>query len=31
LGGKSPFIVDSDADIDFAAKKVAFGKFANAG
>jgi aldehyde dehydrogenase (NAD+) len=31
LGGKSPFIVDTDADIDFAAKKVAFGKFANAG
>jgi aldehyde dehydrogenase (NAD+) len=31
LGGKSPFIVDSDADIDLAAKKVALGKFANAG
>ncbi len=31
LGGKCPFIVDSDADIEFAAKKVAFSKFGNAG
>lgn len=31
LGGKSPFIIDSSADIDFAAKKVVWGRFANAG
>lgn len=31
LGGKSPCIVDSSADIKLAAKRVAFGKFLNAG
>ncbi|MEI2663372.1 aldehyde dehydrogenase [Rossellomorea sp. LJF3] len=31
LGGKSPTIVHSDADIDEAAKRIARGKFANAG
>jgi aldehyde dehydrogenase (NAD+) len=31
LGGKSPTIVGPDADIDGAARWVAFGKFANAG
>lgn len=31
LGGKSPCIVDSDADIDLAAKRVVWGKFLNAG
>lgn len=31
LGGKSPTIVGPDADIDAAARWVAFGKFANAG
>jgi len=31
LGGKSPTIVDESADIDIAAKKVVFGRFANAG
>ncbi|KPL59941.1 aldehyde dehydrogenase [Rossellomorea vietnamensis] len=31
LGGKSPAIVHSDADIDEAAKRIARGKFANAG
>ena len=31
LGGKSPCIVDIDANIDIAAKRIAFGKFANAG
>lgn len=31
LGGKSPCIVDETADIDFAAKKLCFGRFANFG
>lgn len=31
LGGKSPTIVGPDADIDLAAKWIAFGKFINAG
>lgn len=31
LGGKSPCIVDADANIDMAAKRIAFGKFTNAG
>lgn len=31
LGGKSPCIVDKTADIKLAAKRVAFGKFLNAG
>lgn len=31
LGGKSPAIVDSTADIALAAKRIAFGKFLNAG
>ncbi|MBD5634670.1 MAG: aldehyde dehydrogenase family protein, partial [Candidatus Eremiobacteraeota bacterium] len=31
LGGKSPCIVDVDADLDWAAKRIAFGKFYNAG
>lgn len=31
LGGKSPFIVDYDADINVAAKKCVWGKFLNAG
>lgn len=31
LGGKSPCIVDSDADLPLAAKRVAFGKLLNAG
>ena len=31
LGGKSPCIVHKDADIALAAKRVAFGKFTNAG
>ena len=31
LGGKSPVIVDSTADLDEAAKKVAWGKFFNCG
>ncbi len=31
LGGKSPCIVDSTADIALAAKRIAFGKFLNAG
>lgn len=31
LGGKSPVIVDRTADIKLAAKRVAFGKFLNAG
>ncbi len=31
LGGKSPCIVDIDADIDLAAKRIAWGKFLNAG
>lgn len=31
LGGKSPCIIEADADLSFAAKKVAWGKFVNAG
>jgi aldehyde dehydrogenase (NAD+) len=31
LGGKSPCIVDASADLDWAAKRIAFGKFYNAG
>lgn len=31
LGGKSPCIVDKDADIDLAAKRIVWGKFLNAG
>jgi aldehyde dehydrogenase (NAD+) len=31
LGGKSPTIIDETADLRFAAKRIAFGKFINAG
>jgi aldehyde dehydrogenase (NAD+) len=31
LGGKSPCIVDSDANIDIAVKRIVYGKFLNAG
>lgn len=31
LGGKSPTIVDEDADVNNAAKRIALGKFANCG
>ena len=31
LGGKCPVIIDSDCDVEFAAKKLAVGKFLNAG
>jgi aldehyde dehydrogenase (NAD+) len=31
LGGKSPCIVDRDVDLDVAAKRIAWGKFFNAG
>ncbi|WP_427338396.1 aldehyde dehydrogenase [Caloranaerobacter sp. DY30410] len=31
LGGKSPCIVDEDADIELAAKRIVWGKFLNAG
>jgi aldehyde dehydrogenase (NAD+) len=31
LGGKSPCIVDKDIDLDVAARRIAFGKFLNAG
>jgi aldehyde dehydrogenase (NAD+) len=31
LGGKSPVIVDRDASLDIAAKKIVWGKFLNAG
>ena len=31
LGGKSPAIVHADADVDVAASRIAFGKYANAG
>lgn len=31
LGGKSPVIIDRDADIDVAARRVAWGKYLNAG
>ncbi|HZP28812.1 MAG TPA: aldehyde dehydrogenase family protein [Acidimicrobiia bacterium] len=31
LGGKSPVIVDDDVDLDVAARRIAWGKFLNAG
>lgn len=31
LGGKSPTIIDETADLQFAARRIAFGKFINAG
>lgn len=31
LGGKSPCIIESDADLELAAKRIAWGKFLNAG
>lgn len=31
LGGKSPTIIDEDADIELAAKRITWGKFLNAG
>lgn len=31
LGGKNPCIVDADADLDVAARRIAWGKFFNAG
>ena len=31
LGGKSPVIVTADADVDVAARRIAWGKFVNAG
>ena len=31
LGGKSPALVDADADIDVAARRITWGKFLNAG
>lgn len=31
LGGKNPCIVDADADLDKAARRIAWGKFVNAG
>jgi aldehyde dehydrogenase (NAD+) len=31
LGGKSPVIVDDDANVEVAARRIAFGKFLNAG
>lgn len=31
LGGKSPCIVDKDANLDYAVKRIAWGKFFNAG
>ncbi len=31
LGGKSPAIVDSEADLDVAARRIAWGRFVNAG
>jgi aldehyde dehydrogenase (NAD+) len=31
LGGKSPCIVDEDADVDLAARRITWGKFLNAG
>jgi aldehyde dehydrogenase (NAD+) len=31
LGGKSPSIVDESADLEVAAKKIAYGRFLNAG
>lgn len=31
LGGKSPVLVDADADVEVAARRIAWGKFLNAG
>jgi aldehyde dehydrogenase (NAD+) len=31
LGGKSPVLVDADADLELAARRIAWGKFLNAG
>jgi aldehyde dehydrogenase (NAD+) len=31
LGGKSPTIVDESANLDFAARKIAWGRYLNAG
>lgn len=31
LGGKSPSIIDQDSDLDYAAKKIVWGKYINAG
>jgi aldehyde dehydrogenase (NAD+) len=31
LGGKSPIVVDIDADLEMAANKISFGRFLNAG
>lgn len=31
LGGKSPSVVDESANLELAAKKIALGKFLNAG
>lgn len=31
LGGKSPTIIDETANVDYAAKKITFGRFMNAG
>lgn len=31
LGGKCPAVVDTSADIDFAAGKIAFARFNNSG
>ena len=31
LGGKNPVILDPESDIELAAKRIAFGKFVNAG
>ena len=31
LGGKNPAVIEKDADLDIAAKKIAIGKFLNAG
>jgi aldehyde dehydrogenase (NAD+) len=31
LGGKSPTVIDASANLEVAAKKIAFGKFLNAG
>jgi aldehyde dehydrogenase (NAD+) len=31
LGGKSPSVVDESANVSFAAKKIAWGRFANSG
>lgn len=31
LGGKSPSVIDETADIELAAKKIAFGRYLNSG